>query len=79
MIMIIKPFFVGCNCSNGHTYPEGSIVMDSMYFGDNDWWLAEKCKKCGVITVVGTPNLYLNGRTIDIEGKLYSIVEPRFI
>ncbi len=77
--MMIRPFFVGCNCQGGHTYPNDSIVIDSVYFSDEDWWLAEKCKRCNVITVVGTPNLYLNGRTINIEGKNYSVLEPRFI
>jgi len=77
--MYIKSFFVGCNCNNGHTYPNDSIVVDSVYFDDNDWWLAEKCKNCGIITVVGSPNLYLNGRTIDIQGQTHSVVEPRFI
>lgn len=77
--MYIKPFFIGCNCSGGHIYPQSSIVIDSVYFNDDDWWLAEKCKSCGIVTVVGSPNLYLNSKTIDIEGKTYSVVEPRFI
>ena len=79
LIMMMKSFFVGCRCRGGHTYPHDSIVVDSMYFGDDDWWMAEKCKNCGVITVVGTPNLYLNGRTIKVEGQGYTVLEPRYI
>lgn len=74
----IPRYYIGCNCEDGHTSDEG-VFLDGIFFDANDWWVADQCPKCNVVTVVGSPNLYLNGRTVNVSGKTYCVVEPRYI
>jgi hypothetical protein len=73
----VKPYYVGCNCVNGHISTEGTYV-DGVYFSHDDWWVAERCKNCNMITVVGSENLYSNSRRVQVEGKTYVVLQPKY-
>jgi len=44
-----------CSCPMGyHIYPGDSIVVDSIITDyPEDWWILDKCKKCGSTMKIG--------------------------